>query len=280
MADGTYETLKNPFGNLDYMTLRNTEATTVVNQSIVVSPAITAVVTEPTNSKIMLGDVYADPSLMDKFIAQLTNQQLADLSGSKRAQIAGGTGGIGGLSDYGIPSAQTSDGPAGLRLSTHCTAWPVEALLACTWDVDLIKQMGIAVGTEAKLNKVDIWLAPGMNIHRNPLCGRNFEYFSEDPLIAGKMAAALTKGVQSQGVGVTLKHFAGNNKEVNRSSSDSRITERALREIYLKGFEIAVKEVSPWCIMSSYNLINGTETAESYDLLTNILHGEWVIREW
>lgn len=149
----------------------------------------------------------------------------------------------------------------------------------------MLKEMGIALGTEARLNEVDIWLAPGMNIHRNPLCGRNFEYFSEDPLIAGKMAAAITKGVQSQGVGVTLKHFAANDKEVNRTNSDSRMSERALREIYLKGFEIAVKEASPWCIMSSYNLINGTETAESYDLLTNILHGEWgykgmVMTDW
>ncbi|MFL0267734.1 glycoside hydrolase family 3 C-terminal domain-containing protein [Candidatus Clostridium radicumherbarum] len=279
-------------GNIDYITLRNTEDTTITTLNGVTSTensaAITAAaaeVTAPTGTKIMLGNVYSDPSLMDKFIAQLTNQQLADLSGGKRAQIAGGTGGIGGLSDYGIPSAQTSDGPAGLRLSTHCTAWPVETLLACTWDVDLIQQMGIAVGTEARLNKVDIWLAPGMDIHRNPLCGRNFEYFSEDPLISGKMAAAITKGVQSQGVGVTLKHFAANEKEANRTNSDSRISERALREIYLKGFEIAVKEASPWCIMSSYNLINGTETAESYDLLTNILHGEWgykgmVMTDW
>jgi beta-glucosidase-like glycosyl hydrolase len=282
-------------GNIDYMTFQNTEDTAMSQNSVMsLSNAAVSTVqntvqaTEAAGTpqgKIMLADVYEDPALMDKFVAQLSDGQLADLSGGKRAQIAGGTGGIGGLSDFGIPSAQTSDGPAGLRLSSHCTAWPVETLLACTWNVDLIKEMGIAVGTEAKLNNVDIWLAPGLNIHRNPLCGRNFEYFSEDPLIAGKMAAAITKGVQSQGVGVTLKHFAANDKEVNRSNSDSRISERALREIYLKGFEIAVKEASPWCIMSSYNLINGTETAESHDLLTNILRGEWgykgmVMTDW
>lgn len=278
-------------GNLDYMTFQNTEDKTisqspVMNISNPVESTVKSIeATAPTESIIKLADVYENPALMDKFIAQLSDAQLVDLSQGKRAQIAGGTGGIGGLSDFGIPSAQTSDGPAGLRLSTNCTAWPVETLLACTWDVDLLKEMGTAVGIEAKLNNVDIWLAPGMNLHRNPLCGRNFEYFSEDPLIAGKMASAITKGVQSKGVAVTLKHFAANNKEVNRTNSDSRISERALRELYLKGFEIAVKESSPWCIMSSYNLINGTETAESYDLLTNILRREWgykgmVMTDW
>lgn len=278
-------------GNVDYITFQNAEEA-AINQSsalnfstpdaTIVQSAETVVTTQ---GAISLADVYEDPTLMDKFVAQLSDAQLVYLSQGRRAQIAGGTGGIGGLSEFSIPSAQTSDGPAGLRLSTHCTAWPVETLLACTWDVDLIRDMGVAVGTEAKLNNVDIWLAPGMNIHRNPLCGRNFEYYSEDPLIAGKMAAAITKGVQSQKVGVTLKHFAANDKEVNRSNSDSRISERALREIYLKGFEIAVKESAPWCIMSSYNLINGTETAESQDLLTNILRGEWgykgiVMTDW
>ncbi|MBM7653187.1 beta-glucosidase [Neobacillus cucumis] len=269
LADGTYETL----------TPATSSATT---QEVSVAPTQTV---QPPQSKLMLKDVYENPSLMDQFLTQLSDAQLADLSQGKRAQIAGGTGGIGGLADYGIPSTQTSDGPAGLRLTSHTTAWPVETLLACTWNVDLVKQMGEAVGKEAQLNNVDLWLAPAMNIHRNPLNGRNFEYFSEDPLITGKMSSAITSGVQLEGVGVTIKHFAANNKEVNRNSSDSRMSERALREIYLKGFEIAVKEAQPWAVMSSYNLINGKETSESKDLLTDILRSEWgykgmVMTDW
>jgi beta-glucosidase-like glycosyl hydrolase len=279
-------------GNIDYMTFQNTSETPVTVQNITASAQDTVATSETVadtdktlHSTLMLKDVYENPKLMDQFLAQLTDSQLADLSQGKKTQIAGGTGGIGGLADYGIPSAQTSDGPAGLRLTSHTTAWPVETLLACTWDVDLIKEMGEAVGKEAQLNNVDLWLAPAMNIHRNPLNGRNFEYFSEDPLITGEMAAAITSGVQSQGVGVTIKHFAANNKEVNRNNSDSRISERALREIYLKGFEIAVKEAQPWAVMSSYNLINGKETSESKDLLTDILRGEWgyqgmVMTDW
>jgi hypothetical protein len=131
------------------------------------------------------------------------------------------------------------------------------------------------VGTEAIKSMVDMWLAPGMNIHRSPMCGRNFEYYSEDPLVAGNCAAALSTGVQSRGPMVTLKHFCANNKELNRRSSDSRVTERALREIYLRGFEIAVKEANPGCIMSSYNWLNGTQTAENYELLHGILRNEW-----
>jgi beta-glucosidase-like glycosyl hydrolase len=149
-------------------------------------------------------------------------------------------------------------------------------MLACTWNEELLEQMGRAVGTEMVQNRGDIWLAPGMNIHRNPLCGRNFEYYSEDPLITGKTAAAITRGVQSRNVGVTLKHYAFNNQEQARNDAgNSVLTERAAREIYLKGFEIAVKEGDPYCIMSSYNLMNGVETAERWDLQTGIPFGEW-----
>ncbi len=277
-------------GNLDYMTFTKIDETIQEEQGSSEATEAqnigkTLNESDVTDKTISLSDVYYNPDLMDSFIAQLSNQQLADLSQGKRAKIAGGTGGIGGLPEYGVPSAQTSDGPAGIRLTVHSTAWPCSTLQACTWDTELIRQIGVAVGEEAKKNDVDIWLAPGMNIHRDPLCGRNFEYYSEDPLVTGKIAAALTDGVQSQGIGVTLKHFACNNKENNRSSSDSRVSERALREIYLKGFEIAVREASPWCIMSSYNLINGTEAAENYDLLTNVLRGEWgfegmVMTDW
>lgn len=270
----------NSFGNLDYFTLEKTAL-----QSDVVASLSVASSSDDSSGTLMLKDVYEDDSLMSAFLAQLTTEQLADLAHGHGASIADGTGSIGGLSEYGIPLAETADGPAGLRLAHSTTAWPIATLLACTWDTELMEQIGVAAGTEAKEAGVDVWLAPGMNIHRNPLCGRNFEYYSEDPLVTGKMAAALTTGVQYQKVAVTIKHFAANNKEAYRGYSDSRMSERALREIYLKGFEICVKEADPWCIMSSYNHINGIKTDESYGLLTTILRDEWgydgmVMTDW
>jgi len=272
LANGEYETLPTEDNTGDVQNIGQKEVTT-------------AEAGPENNGKILLSDVYNDPSLMDAFVAQLTTDQLINLVGGKQAKVPTGTGTMGNLYEYGIPAVQTADGPAGIRLGTPCTAWPVPILMACTWDTDLLEQVGVGIGKELKLNNIDIWLAPGMNIHRDPLCGRNFEYWSEDPLIAGKMSAAIVKGAQSQGVAATLKHFAANNKETNRNSSDSRVSERALREIYLKGFEIAVKEAKPLCIMSSYNFINGVETSESYDLLTEILRNEWgfegfVMTDW
>ena len=158
----------------------------------------------------------------------------------------------------------------------YCTAFPVGTLLAQSWDVKLLEEFGAAVAEEMKEFNVTLWLAPGMNIHRNPLCGRNFEYYSEDPLVSGYMAAAVTKGVQAvKGYGTTIKHFACNSQEDNRMGSDSVVGERALREIYLKGFEIAVKESSPMSIMTSYNLVNGIHAANSYDLCTKVARNEW-----
>jgi beta-glucosidase len=174
----------------------------------------------------------------------------------------------------------TTDGPAGLRIQPQVgvktTAFPCATLLACTWDPDVAEKVGIAGGEEVKENNIGVWLTPAMNIHRSPLCGRNFEYYSEDPYLTGKMAAGMIRGIQSNRVGATAKHFALNNKETNRKNSDSRASERAIREIYLKAFEIVVKESQPWSIMTSYNIINGRRASENEDMLEGILRGEWV----
>jgi beta-glucosidase len=193
----------------------------------------------------------------------------------------------------GIPAAWMADGPVGLRKSTGenvtdsvpATCFPSSAGMAATWNEELIEKLGAGIGAEARANDVSLLLAPGLNIKRHPLGGRNFEYYSEDPLLAGKIAAAFVRGVQSQGVGATLKHFAVNNQEHRRMSIDARVSERALREIYLRGFEIAVKESSPQAVMSAYNLVNGTSASENPRLLTEILRDEWgfeglVVSDW
>lgn len=216
---------------------------------------------------------------MAEFAAQLTDEELIYLVGGHGPTGVANTGCFGGLSRLGIPAVPTADGPAGLRLDTKTgiatTAWPCATLLACTWDPELSFEVGAAAAAELRENDLGVWLAPAMNIHRSPLCGRNFEYFSEDPLLAGKVCAGEVRGIQSQKIAASVKHFACNNKEVDRMGSDSRVSERALREIYLRGFEIVVKEASPWTVMSSYNLINGTHTSENRELLTGILRGEW-----
>ena len=174
----------------------------------------------------------------------------------------------------------TADGPAGLRITPQCevctTAWPCATLLASTWNPALVERVGTAGAEEVKENNIAVWLTPAVNIHRNPLCGRNFEYYSEDPFLSGKMAAAVVRGVQEEGTcGAVIKHFACNNQEDNRMGVDVHISERALREIYLRGFEIAVKESAPVAIMTSYNRVNGVHAANSRALCTVIAREEW-----
>ena len=216
---------------------------------------------------------------LEEFMAQLSDEQLAELLGGQPNTGVANTFGFGNLPDYGVPNIMTADGPAGLRISPECgvctTAWPCSTLIACTWNPALVQQVGQAGGAEVKENNIAVWLTPAVNIHRSPLCGRNFEYYSEDPYLTGKMASAMVKGIQSNHVGATVKHFALNNKETNRKNSDSRASERAIREIYLKAFEIIVKEANPWAIMSSYNIVNGRRTSENHELLTDVLRGEW-----
>ena len=242
---------------------------------------------------VRLSDVADGKCDIDSFIKALTQKEKESLLCGTADPGAWGRGAFNGFADpgvsntagfgncerLGIPPMMTADGPAGFRLAEDlgmaATAWPIASMLASTWNTELLSAYGKAAAAEVKENNIGVWLSPGLNIHRNPICGRNFEYYSEDPVVSGKMAAAVIRGVQSLKIAATPKHFACNNKETNRKWCDSVVSERALREIYVKGFEIAVKEASPWLIMSSYNLINGYNASANYDLLTGILRDEW-----
>lgn len=229
--------------------------------------------------RMSLQDVAGGEITLEAFISQLTVEELAALLGGQPNMGVSDTYGLGNLSQCDIPNVLTADGPAGLRIRPErgvtTTAWPCATLLACTWNTELVEAVGRAGAEEVKENNLGVWLTPAINIHRSPLCGRNFEYCSEDPVVSGKIGAALVRGIQSMHIGAELKHFACNNKETNRKESDSRLSERALREIYLKGFEIVVKEAKPYLVMSSYNLINGVRASENKELLSNILRDEW-----
>ncbi len=292
LSDNTYEQLEtqneNPLATnniLEPMTIKQMECMTPVQREVesrlFVSPFEDGVIT--------LLDVAQNKADLKSFIAQLSNEDLANLLGGQPNTGVGITFGIGNIPNYGVPTTVTADGPAGIRIDPKTgiatTSWPCSTLLACTWNKQLLNDIGVAAAKELKENNMAIWLAPAINIHRSLLCGRNFEYFSEDPVLTGQLAAEMVKGIQSINMAACVKHFAFNNKETNRKYSDSRISERAAREIYLKAFEIIVKTAQPWVIMSSYNLVNGVRCAESKELLSDILRDEWgfdgvVVSDW
>ncbi len=239
--------------------------------------------------KFSFNEVAEGKRSLDEFLDCLSDDELIHLLGGQPNLGVANTFGIGNLPEVDVPSFMTADGPAGVRIDGGTgictTAWPCATLLAASFDTDLVRRVGHAGGEELYENNLFIWLTPALNIHRNPMCGRNFEYYSEDPIVAGRTAAALVEGIQSNGVSACPKHFAANNKETNRKHSDSRISERALREIYLKGFRLMIDTSHPKTLMSSYNVINGRRASESRELLTDILRAEWgydglVVSDW
>ncbi len=239
-------------------------------------------------------DVAAGKATLTEFVASLSDRELealaygamkmdSPLGASGNAGVMGGT--TAELRARGVPPVTMTDGPSGIRLKTSSSLLPIATLLACTFDPALVEEVYRGVGEEMRARGSHVLLAPAMNMHRDPLCGRNFEYYSEDPLLSGKIAAAAVRGLQNAGVSACPKHFACNNQEFNRSHNDSRVSERALREIYLRGFEICVKEARPHFLMTSYNKINGVYAHYNAALVNGILRGEWgfegcVITDW
>ena len=280
LADGSYEALpvseKSPetWEQMPGLPLEELETVYPKTRSNILRPR------DRDKREIHWFDEVAEGKItLDEFVAQLTDEDICYLlSGQPNLGVAN-TQGFGNLPAYGVPNAMTSDGPAGVRIHRECgvytTAFPCVTQVCCTWNTELSYAIGEAGAKELKENNLAAWLTPAINIHRSPLCGRNFEYYSEDPCLAGVMAGSFVQGVQSQKVSACVKHFALNNKETNRKDSDSRVSERAAREIYLKAFEMVVKMADPWYIMSSYNLINGVRASENRELLEDILRTEW-----
>ena len=252
-----------------------------------------------------VAETYAQLQLrvdnIDEIVAAMTLEEKAHLLvgaddevGERGNIVTGAAGSTHAIPRLAIPAVVLTDGPAGVRISTHRdgtdktfygTGFPVGIALASTWNTELVEAVGKSIGNEVLEYGCDVLLAPGMNIHRTPLCGRNFEYYSEDPVLSGRIAAAYVRGIQSQGVGTSIKHFIANSQETNRINVDEVISQRALREIYLRGFEIALRESDPWTVMSSYNKVNGTWTQSSRELLQTILRDEWhykglVMTDW
>lgn len=276
--------------------------------SCVVAGAISGCNNDGSSSTVAVKDNAYYKSLAESLVSKMSvDEKLNMLVGpgmsgdnatNLKADVSGVAGYINGVSNstsgLDIPASKLADGPAGIRISStrdgdagtyYATGFPVGTLLASTWNPEIVKEVGEAAGNEAREYGVDFWLAPGMNIQRNPLNGRNFEYYSEDPLVTGAMAAAMVTGAQSEGIATTIKHFAANNSETNRMNVNNIISPRALREIYLRGFELAVENAQPWALMTSYNKINGTYTGQRTDLVTNILRDEWgyqglVMSDW
>lgn len=256
----------------------------------------TAMAQTPKLNANNIDEVIKAMTLQEKIELCVGTHRASDTSqGGKYADIVAGVAGATiGIPRLGIPYTLLADGPAGLRINPtrpydsntyYCTHFPIGTCLSSSWNTDLVTSVGSAIGDEVHRYGVDVLLAPGVCIHRNPLCGRNFEYYSEDPVLSGNIAAAYINGVQSQGVGTSIKHFAFNNQETQRLGNDAIVSQRAAREIYLKNFEIAIKKAQPWTVMSSYNLVNGKMTSERRDLLTTILRDEWgykgmVMTDW
>jgi len=253
---------------------------------------------QPKLSATNIDEVIAAMTLEEKarLLVGGANNFFGDqaVAGGEATLVAGAAGTSPAIPRLGIPATVLTDGPAGVRIDPtrkgtektyYATGFPIGTCLASTWNEELVTKVGEAIGNETKEYRCDVLLGPGMNLHRNPLCGRNFEYYSEDPLLTGKIAAAYIRGVQSQGVGVSAKHFAVNSQETERTSVDERLSQRAARELYLRGFEIAVRESDPWTIMASYNKINGQFSMGNRDLLTSILRDDWgfkgiVMTDW
>lgn len=279
LADGSYEELPQGESNAPNFSELDSFDPRVLDGMAPQTRFVDNYMVNHVEQAVTLEQVWEGSRSLEDFMDHLGDDDLIHLLGGQPNTGVANTFGWGNIPQLGIPNVMTADGPAGLRVDKKCgvntTAWPCATLLASTWDDKLLFSVGEAGAKEVKENNLGVWLTPALNIHRSPLCGRNFEYFSEDPLISGKSATAIVRGIQSQHIAATIKHFAFNNKETNRKDSDSRISERAAREIYLKGFEIVVKEAKPWALMSAYNMINGFRTSECRELLEDILRGEW-----